>query len=365
MATEIAHKLKVAKKKPETPSTVSLQFEIPPELKPVFEYQPGQFVTLFMTINGEAVPRSYSFSSTPMIDENLQVTVKRVEGGKGSNYLLDEVQEGDLLNVSPPAGHFFEITDRPRNHHFFVAGSGITPVYSILKYLLAETNDPCWLVYGNRDANDVIFKTELEELQSKHPDQLKVHYLLSRQAGDWDHIKGRLSDQACKEIYANQQGTWGDASVAYLCGPHGFMQTAQDFLTSVGLAESQIRKEDFSPPMDQASGHYYDDNGRLIVGNKSLEAPAKTLVAIIDDSEVEIQIEDPEESLLESLLNEGQNPPFSCMAGSCMACMAELEEGLIYQDDAGILTDEDLEQNKILTCQAKAISEKVRVRFVE
>ncbi|MCB0406550.1 MAG: ferredoxin--NADP reductase [Bdellovibrionales bacterium] len=369
LISKITTPLKIKRKIQETSDTYSFTFEIPLHEKEKFLYSAGQFVTLFMNINGESISRSYSLASTPALNEDFQITVKRVPGGKGSNFLADSLHEGDTVLVMPPQGRFFQPYSK-ENHVFyflFAAGSGITPIYSICKELLAQhSNAQIYFFYANRDENNVIFKSSIEKLASEHSPRLHLTYMYSKPKAARLTLVGRCSSFMAKN-FALQNMENADKKQAYICGPEGFMAEVKSGLQSAGFTDEEIRMESYGPSTKpkteastQTSGLNLDD--KIIVGDDTPFATPKKIQAIINGTTVEVDAL-PETSILESLIEAGQNPPYSCMNGACMACMAKITKGRIYQNDPGILTHENLQAKEILTCQAKPLTETVVIDY--
>lgn len=372
LTEKITRPLVVSKKIRETEDAYSFVFSIPKELQNEFKYKAGQFVTFFLNINGEEIHRSYSLSTAPSVEPDFKVTVKRVEGGKGSTFLVDQVKEGDTLRVTPPAGSFFKSLPEsdPAEFFLFAAGSGITPIFSILKEVIHRNkSNKVQLLFANRDEDSVIYAEELRSLEKKFPNQLDVTHILSQPQTEVSCLTGRCEDQIVKNYtLANRSDSLPQRY--YMCGPVGFMEMVRLGLEAAGIERREIYEESFGEaPLESHKppiAHNLADkdlDGKLVVGDPTIprETPEK-IVATIDGEQVEVEAE-PDESILETLINAGQNPPYSCMDGACMACMAKLESGRIYQDDPGILTDENVEAHEILTCQAKPLSKIVTVNY--
>lgn len=365
MTQKLTRTLRVIQRIEETPDAVSFVLEIPDELKSEFKYQSGQFVTLFLKINGEDLRRSYSLSTAPNFDKDFQITVKRVEGGRGSNYLCDKVHVGDVLNVTPPAGFFFEPDQFKSPHHFFLfaAGSGVTPIFSILKYvLLAHPENKVSFLFANRSQNQIIYKELLEDWMKNYSDRLQVNHVLSQPEAPWEGPSGRCTEVLVKN-FVKMQST-GKPFDCYICGPTGFMDLVKEGLEEAEVPSDKIHIESFgdAPSMDMRDSSF-NEEGKVVVGEalKPGETP-KTFRAVLDGEMIEVEV-NKDLSLLENLIEQGHNPPYSCMDGACMACMGKLKKGRVYQDDPGILTEENLEAGEILTCQARALSEIVEVDY--
>jgi ferredoxin-NADP reductase len=352
---QLTHPIRVLKRVQETADAVLLSLDIPPELKEKFKYEARQFVTFFMEINGENLNRSYSLCSAPGVDQDFQIAVKKVSGGKGSTFLCDVVKEGDVLNTTPPAGHFFKNLVKPQGVHFFLfaAGSGITPIFSILKRVLVDNEkNRVTLLYCNRDENSIIFKSALSDWQGKYGARLEVVHQLSKKTG---RLNEKLISNLLKMSATDQPMEF------YSCGPTPFMEMIRNTLLSAKMDRTQIHEENFAIGV---SNHKPDPKNPhwTYIGPGTNDGTPEKLIATIDGNKIEVDVK-PGLSILELLIEAGANPPYSCMAGACMACLAKVEAGQAYQEDPGILVDENIEKCEALTCQAKPLSRVVKVSY--
>lgn len=364
-AVEFKHELKVIGKKQETNDAYTFELQVPEDKKQLFHYKPGQFITFFMKINNEEIARSYSFCSSPMADENLKVTVKRVPAGKGSNYLINEISVGDSLWSSPPAGHFFNMSQTIEDeleYVLFAAGSGVTPMMSILKWSLPNLpKHKIHLVYSNKNPSSTIFLDELDELKNQY-ENFKVTHFFSQH----DEKSEKLRDAELSSILAHTFESDTQKSF-YLCGPHPYMEMIETQLKQRDVREEWIHKESFFAPEPTANTTKVAESNNIYINfipDHVDQQDCTKIEAEIDGSYVTVD-GNSDESILEVILEAGETPPFSCMSGSCQACMCELIEGKVYQESEGILTEDDLKQKRFLSCQAKAISENIKIKFVE
>ena len=358
---QLGKPIQVRQRIEETGDAVSLALEIPEALKSQFAYRAGQFVTFFMEIGGETLNRSYSISSAPGVDPELRITVKKVRGGRASNFLCDQVKVGDTLMTAPPAGQFFKGLPATGGAHYYLiaAGSGITPIFSILKSVLKESpSSHVTLLYGNRDESSIIYRQELERWQNENPDRLKICHVLSKPSLGWTGARGRIT----RELLASRlkEDHPGGAAEFYLCGPKEFMGEIRESLVTERFSADKIHSEDFAISLHRPGVHV--DQAWTLIGDDSPAETAEKIVAVINGESVEVNAK-PGQNILETLLEAGANPPYSCMDGACMACLAKIESGRVYQDDPGILTEENIAAREILTCQAKPLSRVVRVTF--
>lgn len=359
------YKLKIKNKIQETADAFSLIFEIPSNLSTVFQYKPGQFVTLQLKLNGQVVRRSYSMASSPLTDSDFKITIKRVPNGLASNHLADHVSVGDELEVVPPAGHFFRppLTLEPHHLFLFAAGSGITPLMSILKTVLAANSHKVTLVYANRYEDAIIFFKELEDLAETHKDRLRVIHILSQPGPQWTGYRGRCTEEVILQILDQTQDPF--PKEFYLCGPNGFMDLVEQTLKNRGVSKEAIHKESFASAEDLKASQAQittPSHERVVIGRPENLEPCETLKVILNGEETEVPYSG-DDSVLETLLNAGLNPPYSCMDGACMACMGKVKEGRVYQEDPGILTEDNLADHETLTCQARPATKKVVISY--
>jgi len=359
--SQVGKPLTIKKRIQETPDAVSLVLDIPSELKSAFRYQAGQFVSFFLTINGETISRSYSLSTSPLVDQEFKVTIKKVPGGRGSTFLCDQVKEGDTLLTTPPAGHFFKPQALDAAHYLlFAAGSGITPVYSILKTVLeASSKNKVTLVYCNRTEDRIIYRKELDEWCAKYGERLTIIHTLTKPSSSWKGRTGRLSDTLTREVVAGAKNSQLPLD-CYLCGPTDFMNLIKGTLEASGVNKNNIHIEDFGLSVHKA-GPKVEEGWTFIGPDKVTEAPEK-IIAQINGETIETEAK-PGVNIVETLLQAGAQPPYSCLDGACMACMGKIQEGRVYQEDPGILSDDNINNCEALTCQAKPLSRIVKVSY--
>jgi ferredoxin-NADP reductase len=329
------HRLTVADVVDETADTRSFVLDIPPALDRTFAYAAGQFCTFRAVIDGEVVVRSYSMSSSPDAGEPFTTTVKRVPGGRMSNWMYDTLVPGATIEVMRPTG-LFVLRARDAPIVAFAGGSGITPVISIVKSALATTARPVLLVYANRHAGAVIFAAELARLQASHRDRLVVHYHLDSDAGFLDR------DQ-CAALVREQV----DADF-YLCGPGPYMETAENALSKLGVDANQLFVERFVAPE-----HADVDDGT---------SPTESLVIRLDRRRHELRYQ-AGDTVLDAARRAGLRPPSSCEAGNCATCMAHLEHGSVTMRVNNALSPDELDDGWVLTCQSIPTSREVVVNY--
>lgn len=336
------HPLTVAETKAETHDSMSVLFDIPAELKDTFSYKPGQFLTLRLEIEGKRVPRCYSMSSSPSQDSNPRVSVKRVEGGRGSNWICDNVKPGDVIEVMPPSGVF---TPQNINSDFVLygAGSGITPVLSILRTALATGTGKVKLFYANRDEQSVMFQSDLDELQQQYPDRLTVRHWLDSEQGIVS--KPELANFALDMPMAE----------VFVCGPGPFMDAVESVLDMAGFNLDNVHVERFVSLPDEG------DEQQSSVAADASDAAMVTVDLYGERHEMPLK---EGETILQAAQRQAVDMPFSCQAGLCAACMCKLEDGTVAMDSHEALSESDIEKGWILTCKAKPTSTEVRIKFM-
>lgn len=333
----------------ETHDAKSLVFDVPVELAESYRYKPGQFLTLRLPVQGRHVPRCYSMSSAPAVDDTLRVTVKRVTDGRGSNWICDRVKAGDSIEVLPPAGMF---TPHALDGDFLLlaGGSGITPVFSILRSALLEGSGRITLLYANRDERSVIFRDELKALASTHPTRLQVIHWL-------DSVQGVPSLAQLAELakpFRHGQ--------AFICGPGPYMDASVAALQAIEMRAEQIHVERFASLPDE-------EDTTALNAAAAAEAPADGVA----EAELEILLDGVvhtitcggNETLLDAALRAGLNAPYSCQAGMCAACMCQVIEGKVHLRHNEVLDKKDLDKAWTLGCQAIPMSAKVRIKYPE
>ncbi len=342
----------------ETAGAVSVAFSVPDELKDEFRYIPGQYITLKKDIGDEDVRRAYSICTAPWENE-LRVAIKKVENGKFSTFANEQLKAGDVLDVLPPLGSFYVDYDAPGDKTYvaFVAGSGITPVMSIMKHVLHERkNDRIVLFYGNKTVDSVIFGKEIDGLKSKYPNRLSVHYIYSRDNFGTPDFYGRINREKL-EVWAGKAFPLS-ADHFFLCGPEGMILDAKQFLEERGVSENKIKFELFTA----SGGSQKPDEDGAVSPAEDVHAH---ITAIIDDDEFEFELDRSGKSILEAGLEADIDMPFSCKGGVCSTCKAKILEGSAEMKLNYSLLDEEVEAGYILTCQSHPTSEKLVISFDE
>lgn len=337
----------------ETADAHSLVFE-----GPALDYRPGQFLTLRIPSDREPTARCYSLSSSPDVDDLLKVTVKRTVDGYGSNWVCDNVRPGTVLDVLPPAGKFTP-KDVDANLLLFAGGSGITPVISIVKSMLATGKGHLVLVYANRDESSVIFGEELAQLSARHPERLTVvHWLES--------VQGLPTTAQLRELAR----PYSEDHDAFICGPGPYMSCVTAALTELGLERRRIRVERFMSlegnpwPESVAEDVPAATGGGVSTApdDAPSDAPAAAVHVELDDQTTELAWPRGTK-LLDLLLDKGLDAPYSCRQGNCSACACRLVEGEVSMLHNAVLEQEDLDDGWVLACQSLPVSDVVKVTY--
>ncbi len=323
------HALRVNRIVTETHDTSSVVFDVPPELAESYTYKSGQNITFRVPLDGELVHRSYSMSSAPEIGDEFTVTVKCVVGGAVSNWVNQTLSSGDYVEVTTPAG-LFVLKEQSSDIVAFAGGSGITPVFAILKTALATTDRNVHLFYGNRDRESIIFATELEKWLAKYPERLTVTHHL-------DSERGYVTAAAL----ASAVGKSKDAEI-FICGPDPFMDVVEESLFASGVTPAQIHIERFNQLPATATQDQVGAAAGTGPTQVTITLMGKTLTAEHREKQV----------LLQTARTAGMNPPFACESGNCATCMAKLTEGEVIMHVNDALTEDEVADGWILTCQA-------------
>ncbi|AKD05277.1 ferredoxin--NADP reductase [Pontibacter korlensis] len=353
--------LKVIEITRETADAATIHFEHPD--KQTINYKPGQFLTLILSIEGKEVRRSYSLSSTTQEAPRLSVTVKRVEGGLVSNYLLNTLEVGQEVKVMEPLGNFC-LTCAPQNQRnvlLFGAGSGITPLMSILKAVLTEEpNSKVTLLYGNRDEDSVIFKDKLQELEQQYADRLHVEYIYSQPKHDCDH-RGRMNQSMIIKILERLQLAKISNAVYFMCGPEGMMEEVRHALDVLHVPADCIFRESFVSNKLQDKQEEAQ-HGAVVSSDEDEEITTQTVTVIYEGSEYSFVVE-PDQTILEAALDQNIDLPYSCQAGLCTACRGKCLSGKVHLDEREGLSDAEMEEGYVLNCVSHPLSANVMIEI--
>jgi ring-1,2-phenylacetyl-CoA epoxidase subunit PaaE len=352
-------KLKIKDLRKETPDCVSLSFEIPGEWKEEFSFHHGQNITLRKKVEGEDLRRSYSICSSPLENE-LRIAIKKNESGRFSTHANQEIRPGDMIEVLPPTGKFFTKLDQTntKNYLAMVAGSGITPVLSIIKTTLAvEPKSSFTLIYGNKDRQSIIFREELEGLKNKYMDRFSMLHVLSREKTESPVNAGRIDKEKCHVLF-DKLIDLKKTDEIFICGPEEMIFTIRAFLEARGFTKDRIHFELFTVP-GQASG-------KKIAGAQ-VSKPAggeKSRISIIADGiGFDLELAYDGETILDAALKTGADLPFACKGGVCASCRAKLLEGKVEMENNYALEKDELDAGFILTCQSHPRSKTLKIDY--
>jgi ring-1,2-phenylacetyl-CoA epoxidase subunit PaaE len=344
------HAITIKEIKKETSDAVSILFDIPNELKETFKFVAGQYINIKKSLAGEDLRRAYSICSAPNSGE-LRIAIKAVDNGTFSVFASTILKEGDILEVSQPEGKFLLETDsaNAKNYLGIAAGSGITPIISMIKAVLTEEpNSTFTLIYGNKTTTDTIFKDEIILLQIAHPAQFKVQYVISREKNE-AALFGRIDKGNLNFILKNK---FKDSSFdnAFLCGPEMMINTLKETLIENGLDKNNVHFELFTPPI-------VPENKIHIAFEGTCE-----ITVLVDDEETIFEM-DSKLTILTAALKEGLDAPYSCQGGICSSCLAKVTEGKAVMEKNSILSDAEIKDGFILTCQAHPTTQKITIDY--
>jgi ring-1,2-phenylacetyl-CoA epoxidase subunit PaaE len=340
----------------ETRDAAVLVFDVPPELREVFTFIQGQYLTIRTTIDGEPIRRSYSIASAVQ-DRVLRVVVKRASGGVFSNWILDHINVGDTLEVMPPTGSFHVPlrTEHAKRYVAFAVGSGITPVFSIIKTtLLAEPNSSFTLFYGNRASGSVILREELADLKDRFLSRLVVIHVMSREHQDVDLLNGRIDGEKAQELL-RQFCRLELVDVVFLCGPHEMVETITSVLRNSGFPGERIKLEHFAPKTEALRSH-------AKAGGLTKQQSCHVTVTL-DGGQQPFTMTQREETLLDGAIRAGIDVRYSCKSGVCATCRAKLTSGEVDMDANYALEDYEIARGFILTCQSYPVTSEIAIDF--
>ena len=359
------HDLPVSNITPEAAGAVAITFQVPENLRSGFNFKAGQFLTLRATIDGNDVRRSYSISSSQnsyVQNGTLEVGIRPVQGGVFSNWAATQLKLGDVLRVMPADGRF--IVQRPRAIHRvgFAAGSGITPILSILASTLEEqTESKFTLVYGNRRMDSVMFNEALQDLKDRYPNRLTLIHVLSRQAQEVPLLEGRIDEAKVKEI-VNSLLPAASMDEVFICGPEAMIEATEKALLEVGVPARNIRTERFTSPTLEALPA--NDRKQVVLGHAPESKGEVALTIVLDGKKHQMQMS-ATDKILDVALAAGLDLPYSCRGGVCCTCRAKVMQGSVVMEKNFTLEKWDAEQGFVLSCQAKPASKEVVMSFDE
>lgn len=357
------HSLRIAEKIQETADAVSLVFDLSAEQQEFFSFKSGQYITIKHNLAGTEIRRSYSICCAPQ-EGTLKVNVKKIKGGQMSTWVVDKLQAGDTVDIGIPEGSFtmdFDASKR-RQHYFIAAGSGITPVMSLIKDgLESEPMSTFVLLYGNKSEEHIIFHDELISLQERFGEQFKMYQTLSQKKSSgkllgflsknkdsWTGMKGRIDAKKMTSVLSDVPVSKIENHF-YICGPGEMISTMQNWLKNQNIPGAEIHKEFFGNP-DQSTGQ--------VLTNQATKLTFKGLHG--EDGETNIPAN---KTILEGLMDAGVDPPYSCMNGVCSSCVAKLTKGNVKMDTCLALEDDEIAAGYILTCQSHALTPEIELQY--
>lgn len=349
------HPLTVKDIRRETNDCVSVAFTVPESLQDTFAFTQGQYITLRTQLEGEEVRRSYSLCVSPL-DNELRVAIKEVPDGRFSTFANQHLQVGDTLEVMPPEGRFFTPLNATQAKHYvaFAAGSGITPVFSIMITILdTEPNSRFTLFYGNQRTETIIFREAIEALKNIYLQRLSVYYLLSKEHTGSDLFSGRIDRDRCR-TFTERLIPVGNVDEFFLCGPEEMTLSVRDELRAQGVARENIHLELFGTNTGKRK------KKERIIANSGYAAEVSIQ---LDGNAFTFVITDPNESVLDAALRNGADLPFACKGGVCCTCRAKVEEGQAEMDVNYALEPDEVAAGFILTCQSHPTTNKLVVNF--
>lgn len=350
------YELKVADVRHETSDCVSVALELPDALKSQFNFTPGQYLTFRVNLAGAEIRRSYSICAAPSEGE-LRVAIKAVTGGKFSGLANTILKKGDTLEVMPPMGNFSS-KKIGKNYLAFAAGSGITPVMSIMKDVLEHEPDSNFtLVYGNKNRNSIIFREAIEGLKNVYMERLRVYHVLSRELMDVPLFNGRINAEKCEE-FCGSLINLNDIHEAFLCGPEEMILSLREKLMALGMPQAQVHMELFTSPDQPKAQHqqwkeaHAEDSG-----------PVSKVSVCLDGVTFEMDLPYNGDSILDAALAQGADLPYACKGGVCSTCRAKIIEGEVEMEVNYALEPDEVAKGYVLTCQSHPKTERVVVDF--
>ena len=342
----------------ETPDAVTITFWHP--ISEEIRYQPGQFLTFLLNINGQKVRRSYSMASSPHVDVSLAVSVKRVPGGLASNYLCERIHPGDILETLEPMGTFVPKLD-PQNRRTLIligAGSGITPLFSMAKSALhVEPGSRVWLIYGNRNQESIIYKAHLDAMEQAYgQSRFRTTHVLSQPNARWTGRDGRINQHTLTSLLENLPVSDRQSASAYLCGPDTMMAEARSALALVGVPAERVHKESYvTAPV--AAGDVIEEP---LTEDEENGSPEVTV--LYEGAEYKFTVA-PHQTILEAALDLDIDLPYSCQAGMCTACLGKCTSGTVKLDEEDGLSASELKAGYVLTCVAHPVGRDVVIEI--
>ena len=348
------YSFKVSQIKRETHDSVSISFDIDGKYSDEFSYVPGQYITIKVNVDGEDCRRSYSISSSR--NEKLTVGIKKVEGGKVSNFMNEKLSVGDYVEISAPQGNFkLENIDSKNIRKFvaFAAGSGITPILSMIKEISQqEINSEFLLFYSNKTSRDVMFQEDINSLTNEN---ISAKFIFTREDSEKELYNGRINESKAMELIKSEM-SFLNADAFFICGPEEMIFSSKKALESLGIDKEKIKFELFTSPVKKAEEVIAETLNEDFDGNSKV-------TVICDDEEVEFDLNKDGDSILDAAMEQDLDVPFSCKGAVCCTCKAKVTRGKVTMDANYALSDQEVEDGYILSCQAHPAAGEVTVDF--
>lgn len=344
----------------EIDSTIQIGFKIPNKHTGDFVFSPGQYLTLQVTIDGKIYRRAYSICSSTAETKTISVLVKRLKGGKVSNFLNDRVKPGDVISVLAPMGNFKISLENsvPKSYYLLGAGSGITPLLSMITSILdQDSENTCHLLYGNKDENNIIFKSKIDRLALVYRDRFSVDYVLSqpikkKNKQTWTGTPGRINQALISEFLKKRQKH--TIKEYYICGPGNMIETSVEALQKLQIEKSLIHREYFT----SADPKPVEETATVLPEKDTV----RKVIVTLDGNTTELAIT-TNTNIVQALLDKGIEPPYSCLSGSCSSCKAKVTDGRVKMDISIGLEDGEEEKGYVLTCQSHPVTDAVSINY--
>lgn len=356
------HTLSLADVRPETETAICITFDVPEELKSTFQFTQGQFLTLRQEIDGEDLRRSYSICSG-VDDGHMRVGIKRVSGGKFSNYANDNFKLGSTVEVMPPQGSFnTELnSDNQKNYMCIAAGSGITPILSIVKSILSkEPNSKVTLIYGNKRTNSVMFKDDLGYVKNSYMDRFTWINIMNHEDQGSDLLNGIIDNEKGTELHKAKLINIFKTDDVFICGPEAMMSEVSRGFRASGFDDSRIHYELFANSSEDAEKILEKSQERIAAYG---ENKTSKVTVVADGRAINFELATVGKNILDAGMHNGLDLPYACKAGVCSTCKAKLIKGKVDMDISHGLEQHEIDAGYILTCQAHPISDEVEVDF--
>lgn len=353
------HTLEVARITKETDDTIVIGFIVPNGEKEDFKFIHGQYLTLKLSVKGEELRRSYSICSTPLDTDEISIAVKRVTNGRASTQIVENLKVGDKLEVMSPMGSFYTLIDPAHEKHYvsFAAGSGITPIMSILKTVLrSEPKSRFTLFYGNTDQDRIIFRKRLEELKQQHGTRLDVHHILTKGEDEDMLFNGRITAEKAVQLLSRFVADPLDKEF-FICGPEQMMVNVSEALEKQGAQKKNIHIELFSTPVTT------DSKKPQVQANEGAFSGTANVKVILDGREQVLVVDANGDALLDVALNAGMDVPYACKGAVCCTCKARVVSGSVEMEMNYALTDEEVADGYVLACQSHPRTAEVTIDF--